>query len=437
MVLSGFLLVSLPLWGYSVFSKSFTDFGSSFLLWCYSLGCFQAFCLFFFFCLLWGHPWYYWVFWRSFNICDTFLLLLSLFGILWGVLCLVRLFLGLWHCYTFFPWALTGFLLFFEATLCSLNLFQTLCCFVVFCLAPLFQTIFNFPSIWRALLWSFSISVFNQFSQFLWDFSVSSGCLSSSLLFSLTILYSLGHLQTLSCITRLSKSICCSLGIFHTYFCFIRVLFWRRMREDGERDLFRDARASRALDFNCTGVGIDLCVTFWNLFCSPLVLVVVGVRREMSSKRRLLKNPLFLYHPSKNLLYKGESRYCIEETLVQTSPGGNGMLFLSVYYLLHNRWLAHRQTSPGFPHTSYRMKLLNSMERDYIRVMCALFHAAPKNHLLGKPHFPSCLLYAWLICCPRKTTRISSAALCLHLSCVWVCISCTEMGSGHRTGELA
>lgn len=84
-------------------------------------------------------------------------------------------------------------------------------------------------------------------------------------------------------------------------------------------------------------------------FCPLLVLVVVGIRREMSSKRHLFKNPLFLYHPSKNLLYKGKSRYCIEETLVQTSPGGNGMLFLSVYYLLHNRWLAHRQTSPGFP----------------------------------------------------------------------------------------
>lgn len=77
--------------------------------------------------------------------------------------------------------------------------------------------------------------------------------------------------------------------------------------------------------------------------------MVAGVRRKMSSRRHLLKNPLFLYHPSKNLLYKGESRYCIEETLVQTSPGGNGMLFLSVYCLLHNRRLAHRQTSPGSP----------------------------------------------------------------------------------------
>lgn len=135
----------------------------------------------------------------------------------------------------------------------------------------------------------------------------------------------------------------------------VLILFWR-MREDWGR--WGGGRGEESFhkwnSFKSSGFQLQwswnrsLWVTFWNFFLS-LSSFGGGVRRQMSWKRHLLKNPLFLYHPSKNILYKGESRYCIEETLVQTSPGGNGMLFLSVYSLLHNRWLAQRQTSPGFP----------------------------------------------------------------------------------------
>lgn len=158
----------------------------------------------------------------------------------------------------------------------------------------------------------------------------------------------------------------------------------------------------------------------------------------MSWQRHLLKNPLFLYHPSKNILYKGESRYCIEETLVQTSPGGNGMLFLSVYSLLHNTWLAQRQTSPGFPMpatgwscSTYGKKL----HQNYVwPVPCC---SPPKNHLLGKHPFPPCLFYVW----PNVTQERPRGSVWLpSVLAPSLCVSLYFMHrngmGGHRIGEL-
>lgn len=66
---------------------------------------------FYFLIFFWGHPWYYWVVWSSFNCSDTFLLSLSLFCILYGVLCLISFlasdtaaFCFLEHLETFFPY---------------------------------------------------------------------------------------------------------------------------------------------------------------------------------------------------------------------------------------------------------------------------------------------------------------------------------------------
>lgn len=173
-----------------------------------------------------------------------------------------------------FPWALTSLLPFPEATLYSLNLFQTLCCFVGFCLAPLFhlgifEIIIYFPGIWRSMLLSFSISVFNQLWWILWDFSGSSVCLSSSLLlchpfdcsvFSATLetfLYYKALKTNLLFFEDLSD-------LFLFQYCFEGGC--ERMGQEG--NIFRGATAARALDFNCSGVGI---VTFWN-FLSPFCL---------------------------------------------------------------------------------------------------------------------------------------------------------------------
>lgn len=377
------------------------------------MGHFQAFCLFFFFFgLLWGHPWYYWVLWNSFNISDTFLLLLSLFGIPWGVLCLVCLFLGLFDTATFF------FLGHLQAFFSSLRLLYVL--WISFRLSvALLASAWLHCFIWGSFKPS---STFPAFGGHFCDLFLSQ-CLINFHSFSETSQCPLDVFQALYSSLRLFCILWDTCKLFPVLpgsqnqfavlwgsFTPISVLLEYCFEGGWERT--GEGSFQRCKSFKSSGLQLHWS---WNRSLCHLLeiffLVVVGVRREMSSKRHLLKNPLFLYHPSKNLLYKGESRYCIEETLVQTSPGGNGMLFLSVYYLLHNRWLAHRQTSPGFPHASYRMKLLNTMERDDTRVMCAVFHAAPKNHLLGKPPFPSCLLYAQYIAQerPRGSVRLPSA----------------------------
>ena len=72
-------IIFLPLWGYTVFSESFT-YSIDGLHWKYLSGYFQALCLFCVFGFFSSeNPW---VLWRSFNLRDAFFLYLRLFCIL-------------------------------------------------------------------------------------------------------------------------------------------------------------------------------------------------------------------------------------------------------------------------------------------------------------------------------------------------------------------
>lgn len=52
--------------------------------------------------------------------------------------------------------------------------------------------------------------------------------------------------------------------------------------EAGERNLFTNETASRALDFNCSGAGIDMCESPFGNFFLSLFGFGGGVRRQMS-----------------------------------------------------------------------------------------------------------------------------------------------------------
>lgn len=52
--------------------------------------------------------------------------------------------------------------------------------------------------------------------------------------------------------------------------------------EAEEKNLFTNETASRALDFNCSGAGIDLCESPFGKFFLSLYIFGGGVRRQMS-----------------------------------------------------------------------------------------------------------------------------------------------------------
>lgn len=54
-----------------------------------------------------------------------------------------------------------------------------------------------------------------------------------------------------------------AVSVSSKFMAFQQLLF---LLEQGREDLFRDAAASRAPDFSCIGVGVDLWVTFWKFF---------------------------------------------------------------------------------------------------------------------------------------------------------------------------
>lgn len=81
------------------------------------------------------------------------------------------------------------------------------------------------------------------------------------------------------------------------------------------------------------------------------------------------------------------------------------------------------------------------MEGSYIRIMCVLFYAAPKNHLLGK-HTPFLLFLCLTNTLPKKDHEDQ---FCFPLLAPFLCVFVVHIlmevwgkdTGGHRIRELA